>query len=757
MRPHNLKTRLILLILLALLPVILTTIHAALYQGSRASSAYYAFPIILAGIMAAILWYGGNLVVLRPIRALTRAAQRLGEGDLTVRTGLPREGDELGRLAGAFDDMAAALQSQHNALQKWDGELKRANRALRTLSHGNRIVTRATSEDELLGDMCKAIVDIGGYALAWIAYAVNDEVKSIQPKAQAGFKGHDFNAFIRSLNITWADAERGRGPVGTAIRTGRHHMVKNVDTDPNFVPWRKEARKYGHASCVAFPLKIDDDIIGALAIYSHETDAFDDAEVELLEETAQDLSFGLSLLRSRQRHQQADETIKRMAYYDSLTGLPNRQYLEEYLNQAIVEAAQYNQPLAVLLLDVDRFREINDTLGYQQGNLLVKNMGPRLRHVLPDSALIARTGEDEFGIALPACGTNGAQQIAQRMINIMERPFPLAGLMLDVQASIGISLFPGHGIEPEQLLRRADIALHQAKRTGMGYALYTPGHDQGNPRRLALAGELRQAVDHRTVILHYQPKVDMRTGKVSGVEALARWQHPQYGTVTPGEFIPLAEHTGLIRPLTYLTLEMAARMCYQWRRAGMDVPLAVNLSPRCLHDIRLMDRVKGFFAAWDIQPGQIEIEITEGAIMSDPSGALHVLRQLSDMGVVIYIDDFGTGYSSMSYLKRLPVDGLKIDKSFVMDMLSNKDSLSIVRSAVDLAHDLDLTVVAEGVEHQSSWEQLTDLGCDVAQGYYISHPLSGRDFERWLTNYRDGKDMGKEPPLKAHTSDIEPQ
>lgn len=670
--------------------------------------------LLLVAVLALIAaWVGSNVFVLRRVNALAIAARRLGQGDLIARTGLPHGTEELGQLAGIFDDMAGALQ--------------RTNRALKTLSAGNRAVVRANNEQALLAEMCRIIVEIGGYRLAWVGYAGQDEGKTMRPMAHAGYE----EGYLATLNLTWADTEHGRGPTGTAIRTGKPSITRNILSDPTFAPWREEARQRGYASTMALPLRVNAEVIGALCIYAAEPDAFDQEEVALLSEMANDLAYGIAALNTHAEREQAHETIRRMAYHDSLTDLPNHAYFEERLQQALPEASTRGQSLAVLLLDLDRFREINDALGFHQGDLLLKDVGKRIRGVLKEDELVARMRGDEFGILLSVSNTDHAAAAARRILDALGAPFTMSGLALDISAAVGISLFPEHGEEATRLIRYADVAMRQAKKSGKGYTFYTAEQDEGGLRRLALAGELRHAIEKNELVLYYQPKIDMRTGQVCGAEALVRWIHPQQGLIPPDEFIPLAEHTGLIKPLTDWVVEAALRQSSAWRQTGLALPVAINLSARNLQDVELLKKMEQLLTAWGAETGWLELEITESAVMQDPEGALEILQRLSGLGFTLFIDDFGTGYSSLGYLKKLPVNAVKIDKSFVIDMRTNTDSASIVRATIVLAHDLGLKAVAEGVENQATWNRLAALGCDVAQGYHISKPLPAEQFKAW--------------------------
>lgn len=425
--------------------------------------------------------------------------------------------------------------------------------------------------------------------------------------------------------------------------------------------------------------------------------------------------------------------LRHQALHDALTDLPNRILFRESLQQGILNAQRYKKPLALLLLDLDRFREINDTFGHHWGDTLLRQVSGRLQGALRKSDLIARLGGDEFAVLLPNTGDlSGATRVAMRIMSLLEHAFVVEGHTLNVGASIGIALFPQHGEDADTLMRRADIAMYAAKRSSGGYAVYQPEQDYHTPDRLLLAGELRQAIESDHLLLHYQPKANFDTGRVAHVEALVRWRHPQRGIVPPDQFIPLAEQTGLIRPLCLWVLNDALHQCALWKREGIGLHVAVNLSMRNLQDPRLPDTIIKLLERWNLEPTWLEVEITESALAADPERALEILTRLSDMGVRIAIDDFGTGYSSLAYLKRLPVDEIKIDKSFVLGMTMDENDATIVRSTIDLGHNLGLKVVAEGIEDQATWDLLAAWGCDFAQGYFLSRPLPAVDFSKWL-------------------------
>jgi len=447
--------------------------------------------------------------------------------------------------------------------------------------------------------------------------------------------------------------------------------------------------------------------------------------------------FWVLVVGYQQRTQRQAADNAHQALHDALTGLPNRTMLRDRTDQAIHQADRELVPAALLLLDLERFKEVNDTLGHHYGDQLLVQVGERLLAALRQVDTVARLGGDEFAVLLPRIETGeGAVAVARKLQATLAQPFLLEGLALDVEASIGVALYPDHGADPDELLQHADIAMYVAKETHAGFVLFDPTLDQHSPGRLALLGELRRAIDQQQLVLHYQPKVDAHTGQLLGVEALVRWQHPDHGLIPPNDFIPLAERTGLITPLTHYVLDAALRQCQQWRQAGHELAVAVNISARRLLDLEFPDEVAGLLARWEVPARLLVVEITESTIMADPARALEILSRLNTMGVQLSIDDFGTGYSSMAYLKSLPVHELKVDRSFVTHMSSDNRDAVIVRSTIDLGRNLGLRVVAEGVEDQTTLQELDVLGCDAIQGYHISRPVPPDDLIHWLEQHQ---------------------
>lgn len=442
-----------------------------------------------------------------------------------------------------------------------------------------------------------------------------------------------------------------------------------------------------------------------------------------------------AIVRDIRERKDAEKTIRNLAYYDHLTGLPNRILLQDRLQLSILMGMRDGNPLALLFLDLDRFKEINDTLGHQTGDILLKEVADRIKGVLRESDTAARLGGDEFAVLLPGSTREGAVMAAQKILRAVEKPVMLRGMTLGVNASLGIALFPDHGEEAQLLIQRADVAMYEAKKLASGYAVYSFGQDINTPVRLARVSELRQSLSGQMFLL-YQPKIHLQTGVIEGVEALVRWNHPKQGIIDPDQFIPLAEQTGLIKPLTLFVLEEALKQAGRWRRFGMELTVAVNLSQRSLHDPELPEMISEIIERLKVPPRGLEFEISESALMADSVGALEIVKRISKLGVSISIDDFGTGYAPLSYLKKLPVESIKVDRSFVKKMTYDEDDRIIVRSIIDLGHNLGLKIIAEGVDKPESLEILESFRCDSAQGYFISRPLNAQDLGEWMAKSR---------------------
>lgn len=452
----------------------------------------------------------------------------------------------------------------------------------------------------------------------------------------------------------------------------------------------------------------------------------------------QDLNLFNQELEQRVQHRTEELTalnqqLEHQSLHDGLTRIPNRTLFNDRLEQQLIHSQRSHAPFALAILDMDRFKEINDVKGHQTGDLVLRAVAGRLGDELRQIDTVARIGGDEFALLLPEVVDEiAARAAADHIIAILSRPVDVEGTPLQIGVSLGIALFPLHGTDAQTLLRHADMAMYQAKFTQVGYCLYRSEFDHLDQELHALRGELRTAIDGGELKLHYQPKVDFATSVVTGVEALVRWQHPQRGMLYPDRFIAMAEQTGLIQPLGIVVLRLALRQCMLWRQAGLELSVAVNISSQNLMDESFPKQLAVLLKESGVESRWLELEITETGIMANPLLAVQTVHALSAMGVSIAIDDFGTGYSSMAYLKKLLADQLKIDKSFITDMTRDDNDAVIVRSTIELGHNLGMRVIAEGVEDATTWKLLKELGCDTGQGYYLSRPVPAAELEAWF-------------------------
>ena len=441
-----------------------------------------------------------------------------------------------------------------------------------------------------------------------------------------------------------------------------------------------------------------------------------------------------------------EQEIRRLAYWDTLTNLPNRAQFLLLLNDAMEHARKREEAVFVLMMDLDRFKHVNDVMGHGFGDALLRQVAGRLQLLLANrrqsSAQVARLGGDEFAVLLPASDLDAARRMAFEILQALETPLSLEDQTVDIGAGLGIAGYPEHGSDGEALLSMAEVAMYAAKQRNDGAVVYDAAMDKSSEKSLSLLTELRNAIERDEFRLHVQPKIMLATGKVVGMEALVRWVHPVRGNVFPDEFIPFAEQTGFIRVLTRWVMERSAELCRELAAKGYPLKVSVNLSTRDLLDQDLPAKFADLLQRHELSPASFCLEITESAIMDDPVRAQATLERLSAMGVDLSIDDFGTGYSSLAYLKRLPVDELKIDKSFVLNMENDEGDTKIVRSTIDLGHNMGLRVVAEGIESEAVWRLLADLGCDQGQGYFMSRPIPGDQLigwlEKWQAPARDG-------------------
>lgn len=431
--------------------------------------------------------------------------------------------------------------------------------------------------------------------------------------------------------------------------------------------------------------------------------------------------------------------LEHQALHDPLTNMPNRKMFNNYLQNLISSSAYTNKKFILILSDLDRFKDINDTLGHHIGDIVLQQVGERLHETLRSNDMVARLGGDEFGVILADTTLDQAVIILKKILDSFELPFNIEGHHLDIGISMGVVEYPLHGDDVNILIQRADVAMYNAKNKRMGFSAYESSEDSHAVSRLALAAELRQALNNKLLQLYYQPKIDLKTGMIYGAEALLRWDHAERGFISPDEFIPLAEHTGLIQPITYMVMEQAAKQCELWNEMGHKMEISINISMNCMHDAKLPADINKIILSKKISPDQIMLELTENIFIKDPVRSKKILDNISSMGIGISIDDFGTGYSSLAYLKQLPVNELKIDRSFVMEMLEDENDEVIVRTTIDLAHNMDIKVVAEGVESQEIMNKLKEFNCNSAQGYYLGRPMQADQFIEHLNKNKNKK------------------
>ena len=492
-------------------------------------------------------------------------------------------------------------------------------------------------------------------------------------------------------------------------------------------------RTAGVRSVLAMPLRGDDGVIGTLVVGDRlgDVETFTRSDLRELEAVGNHLSVALRNARRADLIREQTEEQLRRSLHDDLTGLPNRRHLEHSVAEHLAAGGQ----ASAILLDLDRFKDINDTLGHHTGDALLRMVADRLRRSARGDALVARLGGDEFAVILLGGDEASTASVTAMVRHAFTLPFELDELQVTVEASLGVAAGDGQSAAAD-LLRQADIAMYAAKARRTGVELYRPELEVGSPQRLTVLTELRNAIAHGELAVHFQPKVRLRDGVVIGAEALVRWNHPGRGIIGPDEFIPVAEHSGLITPLTFSVLRQSLEACASWRRAGRPLGVAVNISPRSLLDPSFVDEVARALAAVEVPASAVTLEITESSLMADPERAIEAMQRLRSLGLHLSIDDLGTGYSSLSYLQRLPVSEVKVDRSFLRPGTTEVDPFALVGAIVDLGHRLDRHVVAEGVEDEATWRRLQQLGCDSAQGYWMSPALPAEEFESWLEQWQ---------------------
>ena len=620
-----------------------------------------------------------------------------------------------------FSGRSAALVLAHDVTEVKRAEIriKRLNRVYAVLSGINTLIVRVRDRDELFSEACRIAVENGGFRMALMSL-VDPGVTKVVPVASAGVDEELLSAIKARLS---SSKDAPSTMIAQAIRE-KKAVVSNDSLNDSRVLFGKKYAESGVRSMAILPLMVANEAVGVLALYATETGFFDEEEIKLLTELAGDISFAID-------HIDKQERLDYVVYYDALTGLANRALFHERLQQSVVNANEPGRKLALVLLDIERFKTINDTLGRQAGDALLKDVAARLSGSAGIGRL-ARIGADHFAVMVPEVQTGEelARRIEQRNRELFGPPFRIGDSELRVSAKFGIAMFPSDGADADTLFINAEAALKKAKASGERYLFYTQTMNERVAEKLSLENKLRQALDNEEFVLHYQPKVNLLNGKVTSAEALIRWNDPRKGLVPPGRFIQILEETGLIYEVGLWALRKAIEDYLRWRAAGLAVVrLAVNVSALQLRNRDFIADVTQAIGIDAHAAAGLELEITESLVMEDIKHSTASLEAIRAMGVTIAIDDFGTGFSSLSYLSKLPVDTLKIDRSFVIDMTSGPQGMALVSSIINLAHSLKLKVVAEGVETEEQSRLLRMLTCDEMQGYLFSKPVPSEIFE----------------------------
>jgi diguanylate cyclase (GGDEF)-like protein/PAS domain S-box-containing protein len=642
------------------------------------------------------------------------------------------------RMVGIVADITERKQAEL--------EQKKLNRTLHLLSEANEALLRVRNERELLDTICRLITTLGGYRLAWVGFVSPEATQHLIPMAQSGIDSGIDHGTGERIQLDKAAQTSGYGPTDTALQSAQPVVVQDIRNDPIYAPWRDEAIQRGFLATIVMPLTNKDGVIGTMSIYSAETNTFDAQEIGLLEKLASNLAYGIGNLRETGKRERYERQLDHQSRFDSLTDLPNRAQFIDRLQLSINEAQRTGSssgsnpgssehPLAVLLLDLDRFKTINDTLGHGAGDQLLQLIAQRLAHTLREGDAIGRLAVDEFAIIINNMSPgDDIAPFANRLLQIVAEPLTLLEREIYITASIGISFYPHGGEDAEALLQGTYAAMYNAKEQGgNAFQFYAQDMNQHLSKRLALESALRRTLEQGGLQLYYQPKIDLSSNAIIGAEALLRWQHPELGMVSPAEFIPLAEETGLIVPIGAWVLDTACQQIRTWLDAGLPAPpIAVNLSARQFRQENIAQLVQNTLLKHRIHPSLLILEITESTAMFNVEKAIAILNELKQIGVKLALDDFGTGYSSLSYLKRLPLDQLKIDRSFVRDITTDPDDATICLAVVGLGHNLKLSVVAEGVETEGQKQFLRDHHCDEMQGFLFSRPIPSHDFAAML-------------------------
>ncbi len=669
--------------------------------------------------------------VARPLQDLL-ASQRQGQGQAVEfrfrhKDGTWRDLEAVGAGVPDLDGQAVVVLNSRDVTERraQEDKIARLSRIHAVLSGINSLIVRVHARQELFDEACRIAVEHGNFGIAWIG-VLDAAGQEITPVAAAGPDA----ALVSALKLSVRpDAVHGHSVLARAIREGRPVYSNDLASEPGMDSERiREAIRRGYRSMVALPLPVQDKVVGSLTLFTKEANFFDTDEIKLLSELAADISFALD-------HIAKEEQVSYVAFYDVLTGLPNRRFFSERLNQSLQQARHDSRMSALVLVDVERFRNINDTLGRHAGDALLKSIAQRLKQIVGEQGILARTESNHFALVVGAIdeAADAAHFVTQTINTCFDLPFQLQDTELRISVRFGIAVFPGDGADADTLLKNAEVALAKAKLAAERFLFYAPDMNARVAETLRLENKLRKATVQGEFVLHYQPKLSATTGAIVGVEALMRWNDPETGLVPPLKFIPILEETGLILAVGEWALNQAVSDYRKWRDMGLAAPrIAVNVSSIQLRQDDFVAVVRTAIDSAARDDHGLDIEITESLIMTDVENNVTKLNAIRDMGVGIAIDDFGTGYSSLSYIAKLPVNTLKIDRSFVIRMTKTAEDASIVSAILSLAHQLKLKVVAEGVEELEQADFLRARHCDELQGYLFSRPVPADQIEAML-------------------------
>jgi diguanylate cyclase (GGDEF)-like protein/PAS domain S-box-containing protein len=615
-------------------------------------------------------------------------------------------------------------------------KVRRLTQIYAALSQCNQAIVRCNSETELFPKICQDAVSFGGMKMAWVGM-IDEDNHLIRPVASYG-AGIEY---LNEVEISMRDnIPTGMGPAGTSIRENKPIWCQDFQNDPATVAWHERGKEFGWGASASLPLRRKGAVIGALGLYADVANAFDEAAQNLLTEMAMNISFALDNYNREFERNAAEEKIQYLAFYDSLTDLPNRRLLLDRLQQALASCMRSGREGALLFIDLDNFKNINDTLGHDIGDALLQQAAQRLESCIREGDTVARLGGDEFVVMLldlneqPIEAAAQTESIGEKILAVLSQPYQFDLHIHRCTSSIGVTLFKDHQQAAEELIKQADIAMYQAKKSGRNALRFFDRQMQENiSARVSLENELHNAIEFQQFHLHYQIQIDSSYQPL-GAEALIRWIHPVRGIVSPAQFIPLAEETGLILPIGQWVLETACAQLKTWQQEPLtrNLVLAVNVSAKQFLQANFVAQVQAALQRHAVNPMMLKLELTEGMLLENIEDTIATMNALNEIGIQFSLDDFGTGYSSLQYLKRLPLDQLKIDQSFVRDIATDISDIAIVRTIVAMARSMDIAVIAEGVETEEQLQLLKNNGCTHYQGYLFGKPVPIEQFEAQL-------------------------